>query len=211
MMNIDIWNILMVLFVGFLLGCFLPKYFGKKGENLATKEDISGITDRIESVKKDYAEQLASIKAELSAKLNRHGFRFEKEYEVLNELNTLLVDVRDASRSLRPILDSRDPSKNEDDIKKERLEYFFKAQRKLYLYRERKRPFYPKEIYESILSVEKTANIEANMYKNLDPKIFNEYWKTAEQNQQKIVSKAEDAMEIIRDRVTKWETLNSDS
>jgi hypothetical protein len=208
-MNIDIWNILMVLFVGFLLGCFLPKYFGKKGENLATKEDISGITDRIESVKKDYAEQLASIKAELSAKLNMHGFRYEKEYEILDKLNALLVDVKIASLGLRPVADSEDSSN--DDIKKERLEYFLKARRELYLYREEKRPFYPKEIYESILSVEKTANIEANIYKNIDPKTFDEYWKTSEQNQQKILSKAEDAMEMIRDRVTKWETLNSNS
>ena len=49
--------------VGFILALvinnFLPKYFGKKGENLATKEDISEITNKIETVKHDYAKGLS--------------------------------------------------------------------------------------------------------------------------------------------------------
>ena len=37
-----------------LLNKFLPAYFSEKGKNLATKEDISQITDKIESVKSIY-------------------------------------------------------------------------------------------------------------------------------------------------------------
>ena len=33
---------------------FLPSYFYEKGKNLATKEDIASITDKVESVKTDY-------------------------------------------------------------------------------------------------------------------------------------------------------------
>lgn len=142
--------ILAGLVLGFLLNSFFPKYFGKKGENLATKEDISEITNKIETVKHDYAHQLEATKAELSAQLNTHGFRYEKEYEVLNELTALLVDVRDTSLSLRPVLDFRDPSKEEEEIKKERLQRFFEALRALYLYREKKRPFYPDEIVTAV-------------------------------------------------------------
>ncbi len=43
---------------------FLPTYFSKKGENLATKEDIAEITDRIEAVKTEYAEALEGVKAQ---------------------------------------------------------------------------------------------------------------------------------------------------
>ena len=37
--------------MGFIVNSYLPAYFSKKGENLATKEDIEEITDKIESVK----------------------------------------------------------------------------------------------------------------------------------------------------------------
>jgi hypothetical protein len=47
------------------LAAFVGTYLKKKGENLATKEDIEGLTRQIESVKTDYAQQLESFKAQL--------------------------------------------------------------------------------------------------------------------------------------------------
>ena len=52
------WTLISLLF-GLILGNFLPKYLSKKGENLATKEDISEITDKIESVKHEYATRIS--------------------------------------------------------------------------------------------------------------------------------------------------------
>lgn len=201
------------LVLGLLVNNYLPKYFGKKGENLATKEDISEITTKIEAVKHDYARQLESTKAELSAQLNTHGFRYESEYEVLSELTALLVEVRDASLSLRPVMDFRDASKTEDDIKKERLQRLFEAGRALYLSREKKRPFYPGEIYEAVLAVEKTARSESIKYQykdlsRLDGQSYLNYWEEAEKNQKEIASLADQAMEHIRKRITKWEALS---
>lgn len=207
----DFLYILVGLLVGLLIKSFLPKYIGKKGENLATKEDISEITNKIETVKHDYANQLEATKAELSAQLNTHGFRYEKEYEILNELTALLVDVRNASLSLRPTLDFQDPSKDKEEIKKERLNRLFEAQKALYLYSEKKRPFYINEIYQSILSLENITHIEAVKYQYGDPfgvNNFKEYWKVAKKNHEEIASMADVAMKIIRERVTKWETLS---
>lgn len=200
-------------FLGLLINGFLQKYFGKKGENLATKEDISEITNKIETVKHDYARQLESTKAQLSAQISTHGFRYEKEYEVLSELTALLVDVRDASLSLRPVMDYRDPLKTEDEIKKERLQRFFDTKRALYISREKKRPFYPAQIYEAILAVEKVARTESITYQYKDPnsdRNFMSYWEEAEKNQKEIAHLAEDAMGHIRKRVTKWEALSGD-
>ena len=53
-MSLDETSILYMV-IAFLVGLFvksyLPAYFSKKGENLATKEDIEEITRKIESVK----------------------------------------------------------------------------------------------------------------------------------------------------------------
>nr|WP_319565196.1 hypothetical protein [uncultured Rhodoferax sp.] len=212
-MNFDhfVWIFFSFVF-GLIASSFLPKYFGKKGENLATKEDIAEITDKIETVKHDYASQLESVKAELSAKLSTYGFRYEKEYEVLSELTILLVDVRDASISLRPIVDFRDPDKSIDDIKDERLKRFFDARRSLYIAREKKRPFYPEEIYQTILSIEKIAHAESIDYQHQNPfekGKYLSYWESAEKNQKEITASVEAAMMKIRERVTTWEALHN--
>lgn len=203
------WTLISLLF-GLILGNFLPKYLSKKGENLATKEDISEITDKIESVKHEYANDLESVKAELSAKLSTHGFRYENEYSILSELTGLLVDVRDASVSLRPVMDFKDPNKADADIKRERLQRLFEARRLLYFAREKKRPFYPEEIYQSILSIEKSVHTESVKYQYQNPfdeGNFMSYWEEAEKNQNEITASAEAAMEKIRSRVNKWESL----
>jgi hypothetical protein len=41
--------------IGVMLKFLLPGYLGEKGKNLATKEDIGHITDKIEAIKAQYA------------------------------------------------------------------------------------------------------------------------------------------------------------
>ena len=43
--------------ISLLLNKFSPAYFSEKGKNLATKEDISQITEKIESVKSIYSNE----------------------------------------------------------------------------------------------------------------------------------------------------------
>jgi len=206
-------QILILLGVGsiFLFRKFLFSYSSEKGKNLATKEDIGEITSKIEKVKLDHATQLESARAELSSQINTHGFRYEKEYEVLSELSSLLVDVRDASISFRPVMDFRDPNKTDGEIKQERLTRFYEALRALYLVREKKRPFFPEDIYQSIRSIEKESRSESIEYQYHDPadgERYLDYWEKAESNQDKITELAEEAMKKIRERVTKWEALS---
>jgi len=202
-------------FALFILGLFsgyLAKYFTKKGENLATKEDIEAITSKIESVKYDYANQLEQSKTEMNAQLKNHGFRYEKEFEILLELSSLLVETRDACLSLRPMLDRVDPNVSEDKRKKERLNRFYKARHILYLARETKQPFFPQDIYDSIVAVEKTAHKESLRYQHRDPDDFGknyDYWEDADELQKEIVSQANEAIFKIRERVKSWESVEN--
>lgn len=145
---IIILEILILLGLGSILlfRKLLFSYSTEKGINLATKEDIEEITEKIENVKLDYARQLEAARAELSSQINTHGFRYKKEYEVLNDLTGHLVDVRHAVLNLRPMLDFVDPKKSKNEIKQERLKIFYEARRELFFVREKKRPFFPDEI-----------------------------------------------------------------
>ncbi|TYT75161.1 hypothetical protein [Desulfobotulus mexicanus] len=50
-----------LVFIGFLVGQFLPSYLREKGKNLATKEDVERITRNVEAVKAEYSEKLQEL------------------------------------------------------------------------------------------------------------------------------------------------------
>ncbi|MFL1452873.1 chromosome segregation ATPase [Marinobacter sp. GN3S48] len=52
-----------------LIKFFLPGYLTEKGKNLATQEDIEGITEKVESVKTDYAKILEEVKSNNQIKI----------------------------------------------------------------------------------------------------------------------------------------------
>ena len=53
----------------FFIKSFIPSYLSEKGKNLATKEDITSITDKVESVKTDYAKVIEEIRSNNQLKL----------------------------------------------------------------------------------------------------------------------------------------------
>jgi len=57
------------LVVFLLIKYFLPSYFSEKGKNLATKEDIEEITQKVESVRSDYAQVLEELRNNNQLKL----------------------------------------------------------------------------------------------------------------------------------------------
>lgn len=67
--------------VGYLLKNYLPSYFGEKGKNLATKEDISEITEKIESVRTQYSSAIERLRVDLRRNAFEHETRFSKLHE----------------------------------------------------------------------------------------------------------------------------------
>ncbi|MDP4488905.1 hypothetical protein QDG88_13340 [Pseudoalteromonas piscicida] len=219
---------------GFIADAVFRPYLSTKFKNLATKQDIKIITDKVESVRHDYAIQLERAKTELSSKLKTHGFRYEKEYEVLCELNECLVNVLDACDELRPIIEFVDcpinlrPSNtpegkvdlhNEADlenlkdmkiIKEKRLAKLDQALRKLRSVMLKKKPFYSEAVYLASSDVLKQVGDEywsylcANQFK---VELNQAFYEEGRENRLKISEKAEFAIEKIRQRVIEWEAL----
>ena len=192
---------------------FPKRYIGEKGKNLATKEDIGEITNEIEKVKNQYSADLEGLKAGLSHRAKYYGYRYEREFQVLEELTSLLVDVRDSVVSLRPMLDSRPSGKSDGEIKEERLKRYYDARRKLYDLREKKRPFFPGEIYDCICDLDRISRGEAldyhmkNPFDDDDPKAFLKYWMDAEKNREEVEVCSNKAIELIRERITQWDSI----
>jgi len=84
--------------VGALLGAgiiflfiksFLPSYLSEKGKNLATKEDIETITDKVESVKTDYTKVIEELRSNNQLKLAE----IEREKNIKKEVYLEAVEA----------------------------------------------------------------------------------------------------------------------
>src|SRR5438132_2036284 len=70
-----------------LAGQYFVSYLRKKGENLATKEDIGRLTEIVENVKSQFAVDLEFIRFNLGNKSTIQRLAAEKEFGALSEID----------------------------------------------------------------------------------------------------------------------------
>jgi hypothetical protein len=76
-----------------LLKYWLPGYLSEKGRNLASKEDIEAITEKVESVKRQHAELLEQLKVKNQlrlASLEQRLLAHQQAYGLWREINSAL-------------------------------------------------------------------------------------------------------------------------
>jgi len=94
------WSViyLAIFIAGFFLRGLLSGYAGEKGKNLATKEDIRGITEKVEGVRYEFSTQLEKLKADLNANIQQQLSIFGKRNEALTQFfedaSSVLVFLR---------------------------------------------------------------------------------------------------------------------
>ncbi len=83
----DYWKIALPILtiLGGLAYWGMKSYIGKKLENIATSQDIKGITEAVESVKKVFQDDTERLKSQLNVLTNKHNILFNEEKEALYE------------------------------------------------------------------------------------------------------------------------------
>jgi len=80
-------NVIVLTLFALFMRSFLPSYMGKKGENLATKEDVAEITRKTEEVTTSFQRELAVFTNELSFtndySFNRYSILYTKIYGII--------------------------------------------------------------------------------------------------------------------------------
>ncbi len=80
------WTVLIALLtflVGLITKNYLPSYMDKKGENLATKEDIAEITKLTEQAQKEFKEEFERFSHDLNFKYDYFHHQYETLYKIL--------------------------------------------------------------------------------------------------------------------------------
>lgn len=100
-----------------LIKFFLPGYLSQKGKNLATREDIEEITNKVESVKAGYAEVLEEVRNNNQIKLAS----INREKEIKKEVYMEAVEAITISQNI--ISNLANLSLTEEDISKDFAKY----------------------------------------------------------------------------------------
>jgi hypothetical protein len=203
---LNIINIIVIVAVVFFVKSYLPSYFNKKGEYLATKEDISEITKLIESEKLKYSEHLKLFEAEQQRKSNVHSLSCGLEFQILSDIWGKIVELQLATLSLRPEGDFIDKSKSEDQIRTDRLKAFYSAYNTFWDAVQKNKPFYSEEIHKNLLKLISFSNREQIQYSHSSPnpesELFNQkYWDNAVSNKDNILNTINELCEQIRNRI----------
>jgi hypothetical protein len=180
------------------VGAFLGTYLQQKGKNLATREDISEITRKVESIKTD-----------LAAKQHFSQVRYEREMKAFEEVWPKIYKLGEAALSLRLVVgyegdteESRKHRRDENDQK------FVDALINFKTAIENTRPFYPPVIWEELQTLLKLCCGEAadfNAY--LGERKDRDYWKRAENNSKAINEQIDKTCEAMRIRLNKFDSL----
>lgn len=183
-------------FIGAILGVWIGSYIHKKGENLATKQDITEITGKIESVK-----------ASIGSQLYIHQYRYQNEYRLLLKMAKYIANLKFAAAPLVSMWKHIPQASSQETLKSSELSNLEKEIKILGKFAERNKAFFPENIFKSIEALSKFMYELGIKYKFGSP----EYWKSIPEGIETIQSLSEDIIKSIRDRIKSWEVFDGSS
>ena len=188
--------------IGIGVGIFLRSYFGEKGKNLATKEDIKGITEVVERTKAEYAKDVEQARAGFGRGNQVFAEQYRREVDVYREVWEHLIEVQNAANALRPMLDTGlAPKETAESRKQERLAAFGEAFNNFTAVVWRRRPFYPEAVHMELRKLADIVYGEAIDYRFGDPIMDNKYWRQADVNAKRTGAQIDNICEVIRVRI----------
>lgn len=78
--TLEVIGIITVFLLGLFTKSYLPSYMEKKGENLATKEDVKEITRKTEEVQQEFRQEMARFSQDLEFKYDFYYKQYEGLY-----------------------------------------------------------------------------------------------------------------------------------
>ncbi|MCW9705795.1 hypothetical protein [Fodinibius salsisoli] len=151
-----------------------------------------------------YKSYLKKTSKRLDALYNRANHvsksQFDTEFQIYQEVWELLVPLKQNTLQLRPMGDSVDPNKTEEERIKERLSNLQEAFIDFRDTIEKNKPFYSKEVYKKLDEIRHICRKEAIQYQHTSQD-WEKYWKSQEENREKITSLIDEGCELIRNRI----------
>jgi hypothetical protein len=155
---------------------------------------------QLEKYKKKLEKSNLRLKTLLDQGVHVTKSRFDKEFEIYQELWASLVELKFTTLALRPMLDQVPVDKTKEEVKHERLKSFAKANNEFVTLLNKYTPFYSSEVDQSLKDINTLCRHEAIDYELLDP-YDKEYRKQQQENSEKLLSLIDNCAQLIKKRI----------
>jgi len=122
------------------------------------------IPRKLEKIKSELSGKLEEIKSLYSKEKYIHRLQFEKEFKIYSELWEKLVDLRDSTALLIPMVDFEDLTKSHEEVQKERYQNVNKAYTDVQKVIYNNKPFYDESVYKSAKDILKKTFSQASAF-----------------------------------------------
>lgn len=148
-----------------------------------------------DDILKDERDKIINVKL-----IEVHKVQFEKEFEVYKALWPVLIKLRNATHSLRPIFEVYKSGETEEEKRNKKWEEFIKPFNECLEMFEQNKPFYPEDIFKIIEKVVQTSRKESSQFMHM-PKSEEDYYNNAEKHMDLIISRIDTICTLIRKRI----------
>lgn len=179
----------------------LVAFLGKIWLDRSARKHQGEIDAQLQRLRSESAERQRSLQHALDRELQVHALHYAKELGVYETIWSSLIDLAKAALQLRPAFDYHDPNQTEDERKNARLKQLWEAGQSYLDQVNKERPFFSKDVYSSLMALQKTIRKESIEYQYGDHVMHREYWENALENANRIQSQIDDACEAIRQRL----------
>ena len=155
---------------------------------------------QLEKYKKNLEKSNLRLKTLLDQGVHVTKSRFDKEFEIYQELWASLVELKFTTLALRPMLDQVPADKTDGEVKSDRLTKFSKASNEFVTLLNKYTPFYSNEVDESLKVINKICRHEAIDYELLKPHDKG-YWEKQRENQDKLLAEIDICAQLIKKRI----------
>jgi hypothetical protein len=163
---------------------------------------------QLENHKSSLSKENQKLKALNDGAVHVSKSRFDKEFEIYQELWDSLVELKHATLSLRPMLDHVPQDKTKDELKTERLQKFGEANNEFVRRMQKYEPFYSSEVNESLNVICKASRSEAIGFQYQDSN-DRKYWEEQEKNEKEIISEIQNCCSLIKQRIDSLSVIES--
>lgn len=162
---------------------------------------------RLETYKADLDATKERLRASLENSTHVTKIQFDKEFSIYHEIWKCLVDLKKSTLSLNPSAAELFPDADNEESRTRRLQNFMNALEPFSDSIEKNKPFYSKEVYDSLFKIFQFCFFEGIHKSPLRSSFPEEVWNRVLVKQDAIISEIDVCCEQIRSRVSSFSVV----
>lgn len=187
------------------LSIFMSKVWSERIARREGEQRDRRLTEWKAQLDKQATEMKAKLDVAVQRTVHVSKLQFDHEYGIYKAAWEHLFSLRQATLSLRPMMDRVDSNETKEQRMQKRTAAFGEPYNAFLDVVEKNKPFYPPSIYKALSAVREKCRHELINYEYVErPRI--EYYKEAQKNHEEIIQLIEGACDSIRNRVTEVQT-----